>query len=228
MKKIAALVMALMLTMCAQALAAPVPSAESSELAVKVQQRASQVNTLRAEFVRQSDYVAMGSDGASQVMGSGQLFWGKPMNLRLEQHNPSHEIIIADGASVWWVRPERSRADSYPVDRFSGSLLSLLDVLSGMANINEKFMEVAVTDQDRSSSPREITLVLKPREARADLDRLVLWLDEGSYDLRGFKFSNVVGDTTMYRFSQVEINPGLPAGTFTYTPPDTYKINIQR
>jgi outer membrane lipoprotein carrier protein len=197
-------------------------------LAAQVQQDYARIKTLRAEFIRRSDYVAMGNEGERQVEGSGTLLWASPLRLRLEQFNPSPEMVVADGVNVWWVRPERSRADVYPIDSFTGNLLSLLEVLGGLAGIDEKFFLEEPQPSELSQLAGELTLVLRPRENRPDLHRLILWLDGKSRELRGFKFSNVVGDSTMYRFSRLELNPSFAASAFSYTPPDDYRVNDQR
>ncbi|MDR1396586.1 MAG: outer membrane lipoprotein carrier protein LolA [Desulfarculales bacterium] len=206
----------------------PAAGRELLDLAVRVQDNSARVKSLEAEFIRQSDYAAVGADEARQVRGSGRLFWAGPLNLRLEQHAPTQETVVADGTSVWWIRPERRRADVYPIDSFTANLTSLLEVLGGLAKVNEKFFVEQPLPEDLSQIPGELTLALRPQEARADLNRLILWLDEKSLRLNGFKFSNVVGDATRYRLSQIKINPSFPAGVFTYAPPDDYRVNDQR
>jgi outer membrane lipoprotein carrier protein len=231
MKKFLALCASLIICLPLLAGAAASPPLASQDflaLASRVQDNSARIKSLEAEFIRQSDYAAVGTDGARQVRGSGRLFWASPLNLRLEQHTPSREIVVADGASVWWIRPERKRADVYLLDRFTANLTSLLEVLGGLASVNEKFFVEQPLPEELSQAPDELTLALRPQEARADLNRLILWLDAASLRLNGFKFSNVVGDTTMYRLSQVKINPALPAGAFTYTPPGDYRVNDQR
>jgi outer membrane lipoprotein carrier protein len=150
------------------------------------------------------------------------------LNLRLEQVSPSQELVVADGVEVWWVRPERNRADVYSIDRFTGNLLSLLDVLGGLAGISEKFFLEEPEDSELSQVEGELTLVLRPKENRPDLQRLVLWLDASGLQLKGFRFSNVMGDSTMYRFSRLELNPALAGDAFSYRPPADYRVNDQR
>ncbi len=198
------------------------------ELAIQIQNRAVGTTSMQADFIRQSNYVAVGSDGAKQVQGAGKIYWAARLNLRLEQATPNKELIVADGTNVWWVRPERNRADVYPIDQFTNSLRSLLDVLGGLNGIKENFVAEPVQEQDLSNKADEATLVLRPRHPRADLSRLVLWFDESTLTLRGFRFNNVVGDSTEYRFDNVAINQALPKDFFKYRPPADYKVNDQR
>lgn len=201
---------------------------EAQQLAAAVEQRAVNTSNLQAEFIRHSGYVAIGNDGASQVLATGRLYWAEPVSLRLEQETPSQELIVADGKSVWWVRPERSRADVYPIGDFTASLRSLLDVLGGLSGISKDFDVIASTDEDQSDQPGEVTLVLKPKQPRTELSRLVLWLDRESLIPQGFRFSNLVGDTTQYRFTKIEVNQSLSKDLFRYQPPADYRVNDQR
>ena len=208
-------------------LAAP-NQADSQQLIGQIQSKAVATTNLQADFARTSDYVAIGNDGASQVMGTGKLYWAAPLNLRLEQVEPSSELIVSDGASVWWVRPERNRADAYPVDNFTSSLRSVLDILGGLSGINDNFIVEPTLETDLSPDNSDITLVLRPKVARADLNRLVLWFNQDTLQLAGFRFSNVVGDVTQYRFSNVLTNQSLPKDFFKYSPPADYRVNDQR
>jgi outer membrane lipoprotein carrier protein len=203
-------------------------SPEPQALAAGLERTYNGIKAMRADFIRHSQYVAMGNEGDRQVQGSGTLLWASPFNRRLEQTSPSQELVVADGVKVWWVRPERSRADVYSIDRFTGNLLSLLEVLGGLAGISEKFFLEEPENSELSRVEGELTLVLRPKENRPDLQRLVLWLDAAGRQLKGFQFSNVVGDSTMYRFNRLELNPALDSHLFRYTPPADYRVNDQR
>jgi hypothetical protein len=106
--------------------------AQANALAAKVQARYQQVTSLAADYQRKSVFVATGQDVERTVEGGGHLLWARPLSLRLVQDQPRREQIIAHNGQVWWVRPERGRADLYPLDRFTSDLRSLLDALGGL------------------------------------------------------------------------------------------------
>ncbi|MFH1059058.1 MAG: outer membrane lipoprotein carrier protein LolA [Pseudomonadota bacterium] len=209
-----------------QALAAA--QAEAAALAGRIQARYQQINTLAAHYLRKSFFVAAGSDGERTVEGSGVMLWAKPTSLRLQQETPRQELILTQHGSVWWVRPQRGRADVYPLDRFTSGLRSLLDALGGLARVDESFTVEPAEEDDHLADSDALTLVLKPKENRADLKRLVLWFSPGELVLTGFKIINLIGDITEYRFEQVQVNPPLDAKAFSYQAPPDYRVTDHR
>ncbi len=197
-------------------------------LAAKVQQRYQQVQGLAADYQRKSLFVATGSDSERSVEGSGRLLWGRPIDLRLEQDEPRREIILARGPQVWWVRPDRGRADLYPLDRFTTGLRSLLDALGGLAKVDEAFVVEQPQPGEAPEGEDVQTLALRPKENRADLKRLVLWFDSKDLLLKGFRTTSIIGDITEYQFSAVQANPRLTADSFQYNPPADYKVTDHR
>lgn len=202
--------------------------AEAAALAAKVQARYQGINTLAAQFMRKSLFVAAGNDGERVVDGSGSLLWARPASLRLQQETPRPELILAQQGSVWWVRAERGRADVYPLERFTTGLRSLLDILGGLARVDESFSVEVPEESDRLAGESDLTLVLKPKENRADIKRLVLWFSPERIVLSGFRVVNVIGDITEYRFQQVQVNPPLGPEAFAYQPPADYRVTDHR
>jgi outer membrane lipoprotein carrier protein len=202
---------------------------ESAALAAKVQARYQQITSLAALYQRKSIFVAAGNDSERTVEGEGRLLWARPTSLRLEQDEPRKELIVTQQGSVWWVRPQRGRADVYPLDRFTSGLRSLMDALGGLARVDESFTVEPATEEDRTSaSAGQNILVLKPKEKRADLKRLVLWFSPEEMVLQGFRITSLIGDVTEYRLQQVQVNPGLAADSFSYSAPPDYKLTDHR
>jgi outer membrane lipoprotein-sorting protein len=225
MKKIRIFILWILLS-CALTPAASAFAEQQPSLLNQIQQQARQLQTMEADFKRESRYAAVGNDGADRVQANGKMYWRSHLYLRLEQTSPSWEIIIADGQDVWWVRPERKRADVYPIDQFTSTLRSILDILGGLSKIDETFTTDELLPEE--SDAEAITIALKPKQPRPDLTRLLLRFDRASKNLSGFKFSNVVGDSTEYQFSDIRVNQPIDENKFKYTPPDGYKINDQR
>ncbi|MCB2227415.1 MAG: outer membrane lipoprotein carrier protein LolA [Desulfarculaceae bacterium] len=205
--------------------AAPAMADETSDLAARIQKRYQAIDSLAATYTRTSRFVSLGAQSGRDVQGTGSLVWARPLKLRLEQATPRHELIITGKGMAWWVRPERKRADLYPLNRFTGGLTSLLDALGGLARLDQDF-KVAVASPARASSIPAGSLVvsLTPKVARADLKELVLWFQPEDLLLRGFAIYNLVGDVTLYQLDKVEINVNPPASDFAFEPPVDYRV----
>jgi outer membrane lipoprotein-sorting protein len=202
--------------------------AQANALAAKVQARYQQVTGLAADYQRKSVFVATGQDVERTVEGGGRLLWSRPLSLKLEQDQPRRENIIAHNGQVWWVRPERGRADLYPLDRFTSDLRSLLDALGGLTKVDEAFVVEPAAAGEAPEGEEGMTLALKPKESRVDIKRLVLWFDGQEMLIKGFRITSLIGDVTEYRFSQTQANPRLGADAFVYAPPVDYKLTDHR
>jgi len=228
MKRLCYLVSLILLSAATAAWAAGAEPQGASGLAAAIQKHYRGIESLKADYRRLSRFVAAGALSRREVRASGRLYWARPARLRLEQDRPRREFIVAGEHQVWWVRPDRKRADLYPVEQFTSGLKPLLEVLGGLASLERSFRLLSPSPQERELIPGCRVLALAPKVARADLKRLVIWVDAGDLVLRGFRIVNIVGDLTQYRLANVQVNPSLDPALFLYQPPDDYRVVEQK
>lgn len=199
-----------------------------SQLAKRVQKANQKLNSLTAAYTRISRFVAVGPNSGRQVRASGSLLWGRPWNLRLAQDKPREQLVVANDKIVWWVRASHKRADIYPVEQFTSGLKPLMEALGGLASLEETFVVDTPSPKEAAVLEGALTLALVPKVKRADLARLVVWFDAKTLLPRGFRMVTLVGDVTEYRLKEVKANPSVPADSFTYKPPEGFKVRDHR
>jgi len=200
---------------------------DPATLAAQVQKRYQKVQALSADYTRTSRFVAGGGQSAREVEAVGRLFWQRPVSLRMDQSEPRAEQVVTTPQGVWWIRPQRNRADLYPMEQFTTGLKPLLDALGGLAKVEEDFKLEQATPEETAAAEGPL-LVLGPKAKRVDLKRLVVWFDAKELLLKGFRITSLVGDVTEYRLSNLAVNPALPAQTFQYTPPTGLQVRDHR
>ncbi len=205
-------------------LAAPALAETPAQTAERIQKRYRDIESISANYTRKSKFAASGSIFKSEVEGGGWIAWAKPYSLRLDQREPKKELIVTTSQGIWWVREERSQADLYPTEQFTANLRPVWDSLGGLSSITDTFNLEKATAKEAGLAPGSLALALTPKQARADLNRLVLFFDTDSLLLKGFRIVNLIGDVTDYRFSNMDVNPKLPTWTFNYSPPNEYAI----
>ena len=198
-----------------------------SELAAKVQARYQSIHSLKADYHRLSRFQAAGGQPGRVVEGKGKLTWARPLSLRLLQLEPRRELVVTTRQGVWWSRPQRRRADLYPLEQFTSGLRSLLDALGGLARLEKSFTLEKPDPEEQALGQGGPVLVLKPKQSRVDLKRLVIWFSPDLV-LRGFRMVSLMGDVTEYRLSRVKVNPPLTPETFTFTPDPSFTIRDHR
>lgn len=202
----------------------PAVAAEPADLAARVQDRQREIANLTADYRRVSRFVALAGQSAKRVEATGRLIWARPWNLRLTQTQPSEQLVVADQDKVWWVRPDRKRADLYPTKQFTSGLGSLMDALGGLGDLDQAFRVEQASAAEKAVHPSLAALALSPQASRADLSRLVVWFRQPDLTLGAFRIINLVGDETDYILSNVQLNQDLPAETFSYLPPQDYRL----
>ena len=213
---------------CLFSLAGFWPYAASAEdpaaLAGRVQGQYKKIQSISASYERISRLVAAGDQKRQLVKGQGQLFWARPVFLRLEQEKPRPELVVVQKDLVWWVRPSQNRAEIYAAEQFTAGLRPLMDTLGGLARLDESFDLTDPTPEESKLGDGGPVLVLIPQQKRMDLKRLVVWFEPEKLILKGFSMISLMGDVTQYFLADVKVNPELPLQTFSYTPPSDFKV----
>ncbi len=207
------------------ATATPAMAEDPAELAGRIQARYQKVRSLAADYTRSSSFVALAGQAGRRVQGSGKLIWARTLRLRLEQEKPRHELIITSQGRAWWLRPAKKRADLYPLDRFTSGLTPLLQALGGLASLDQDFLVSRPNAKQSGGGPEgALSLLLTPRQRRADLKQLVVWFDQDTLLLAGFKIINLVGDITVYRLQNVRSNVPVDDKLFSFDPPGDWRV----
>lgn len=203
----------------------PALAEDSAALAKRIQARYQKVSSLAADYTRTSSFVALAGLASRQVKGSGHLIWARTLRLRLEQEKPRQELILAAEGQAWWLRPAKKRADVYPLDRFTSGLTPLLQALGGLASLDADFVVSRPSPAQAAGGPEGgLSLLLNPRQRRADLKALVVWFNQDTLLLSGFKIINLVGDVTTYLLQNVKANVPVEAKLFSFDPPRDWRV----
>ncbi len=202
-------------------------TATPQQLAAKVQARYQTIHSLKADYQRRSRFQATAGQPGRVVEAKGKLTWARPLSLRLLQLEPRRELVVTTRQGVWWSRPQRRRADLYPLEQFTSGLRSLLDALGGLARLEESFILEKPDAEEMALGQGGPVLVLQPQKARVDLKRLVVWFSPDLV-LKGFRIISLMGDVTEYQLSRVKVNPPLSPETFSFTPDPGFTIRDHR
>ncbi len=198
-------------------IAQPVP-ARSSWLG-RIAQKYAGLESLSARYERITRLMPSPTKGMGELKASGKLVWARELKLRMDQISPTREIVISNGEIVWWVRPEKSEVQIYALQHFTEGLKSLVGALGALEKLKQDY-EV----QELSPGSTHIKLVLIPRHPRLEMAKLTCWFSADSLVIEGIRITTMLGESTTYRLQRVQLNPPIPPGTFTYSPPAGYHI----
>ena len=169
----------------------------------------SHVNSMSAEFTQ-----SIISESKSSVEKSqGTLDMQRPGKFRWHYTLPYEQEIIADGKKLWIYDVEMEQVIVKPLDLVLGNTPAVL--LSGNANIAEKFTIEEITEEGGDKSLYWMQLV--PKDKESGFEKLLLAFS-GS-DIQIMELKDAFGQVTRLTFSNLVRNPKIKASTFKFKAP---------
>jgi len=200
----------------AAALSLPVLSAQTStapELAQALQKKYTTVRDFSADFT----HTYRGGVLKKQIIEKGRLLIKKPGRMRWEYTSPETKQFVSDGTKIYSYIPADKQVivGTVPVDD-TASTPALF--LTGKGDLTRDFTASAgELPPGTAAGTRALKLV--PRKAQPDYDWLVLLVDPATLSLRGMMTADAQGGTSVFSFTNLKENVGLPDATFTFKVP---------
>ena len=140
----------------------------------------------------------------------GTVLIDRPGRFRFDYADPP-QLIVGDGTKIWIYDPELAQATVRDVDAALGSTPAVL--LSTDRPVEEAF-RVEALDVGGNVD----VFALEPKAEDASFSRIRLAFAGG--ELRRMELVDHFGQTTLITFHGIRRQPAIPAGAFTFTPPD--------
>lgn len=185
-------------------ISAPLALAESA--AERVDRYFAGLQTLRATFHQE----ITDSAGAVREAAEGTLAVQKPGRFRWEYRQPSPQLLVSDGRTIWLYDEELEQVTVRKAGETLGATPAAL--LSGRDRASDAFVAAAGEPRDGLE-----WVTLTPRHDDTDFREIRLGF-AGS-ELRRMELVDRLGQTTRIDFSDVTLNPKLAPGLFDFEPP---------
>lgn len=170
-----------------------------------------------------SNFQAMSADFKQNIVSkkgpiktsTGHMALQRPGKFRWEIVSPSHEIIIADGNYLWIYNADLEQATKQKLDKGNNSPASLL---SGDTHSIENRFEVINQNNENGVD----SFQLKPRSNKDLIQLIELHFADGK--MNQMMVVDSLGQKTIFNFSNIQLNPKLPANLFKFQPPPNVDI----
>ena len=140
--------------------------------------------------------------GSMKVERPGKFYW--------ETTSPAKQTIVTTGKVVWIYDPDLQQAVRQSLDDQIANTPALL--LSG--NTNQIMQSYRVTQPDRS----KLYYTLYPKQEDGAFQSLTISFGANKAP-NLMVLQDSLGQTTNVRFTNVKVNPTIPASVFNFTPP---------
>jgi len=191
------------------AAAATAHALSAGDVVPRVQERFDATKDLTASV----DQELVVASAGKTLHATGTVAFKRPGKMRWQLANGDTQVIVADGATLWFYQPEEKQVLKAP---FRAAFRSSTPVsfLTGVGRLSEDF-DVQLDGEGDGV----IYLALRPRKAEGELGRLRLTVDAKSYDIVGAEVADPLGNITRLRFSDLRRNTGLDDAQFKFDVP---------
>lgn len=204
----------LLFVLATASLAAGVPSAaamtameESAAGPAQLRQFLDETVTLEARFSQ----VLLEADSTRAQVSEGVFYLHRPQRFRWDYVSPAPQLVVADGEHLWLYDPDLEQVTVRRLDDGLSSTPAML--LSGDGTLDDTFRVGAAYREDGLD-----WVELAPHSEAADFAAIRVGFDAGQ--LASMELMDALGQTTVIRFSDVQVNPTLDAELFRFSPPD--------
>jgi outer membrane lipoprotein carrier protein len=182
-----------------------------------VQRRYESIRDLRARFVQTTRAASVGDRASEKTTSRGSVVVAKPSRMRWSYETPEPSLVISDGKTLWIYDPAFAEAQRMPADGafFSGAALQFL---LGRGDMEKEFAIRLVSCEEKA-----VELELTPREPTS-YEKLFLVANPGTGDVFRTRIDDLLGNSTVVEFSDLQVNLDPPADLFRFEPPANVRV----
>lgn len=214
-------------------LASPLASAESLDTVLSRLDAASKTTNSFSANLKQTDYTAI-LDDAAVTTGKIQLMRAKQGVVGIVDFGaPNPNTVHFTGKTVEKYYPASKNLEVYDLGKEAKFLDQYLLLGFGTAGSQlKKDYDIQALGEETVAGVKATHLELMPKQG-GDLSKLIkkveLWIPVGQDTAVQTRVTKTAGgDYLQYEYSNVKINPGLPASAYTFTPPaGTKRIELR-
>ncbi len=151
--------------------------------------------------------------GPAQAPAAGRFAFERPDRFRWDYAAPYRQVIVSDGRQLWTYDHGLDQVTITPVTQaFKGTPAA---IFAG-ADLKRLF---TLTSQPDAGGLEWVLATPKSKDSNFDWIRIGLRSTPQGPEVAELQLRDAFGQVSTMRFSRIERNPALPAGSFHFTPP---------
>jgi len=188
------------------------------ELVAKIQERYEKTTDLKAKFSQEMTIRAM----KKTEKEDGVVYIKNPRRMLWHYVRPKIKKLVINPQQAWLYIPDDKVAYVQDAGVVLKSKLTL-KFLSGMGNLQEDF-NIAFSEGEHIDSEGNYLITLIPKVADFGVDKLLISVNRDTFLIAQIGFSDLYGNITRIRFTDVHTDVKLPDSLFEFTPPKGFEI----
>ena len=169
--------------------------------------------TGRADFTQTVTAPTKEGQPARTKTSSGQFAFQRPGKFRFDYQKPFVQTIVADGKTLWLYDADLNQVTERQQAQVLGQTPAAL--IAAASDLRALQADFTLTDQPERDGLQWVKATPKARDGQ--LQSVLVGFDGNA--LAALEILDSFGQRSVLKFSQVELNPALPAGTFDFKVP---------
>jgi outer membrane lipoprotein carrier protein len=190
------------------------PSAPNSanQVVARLQEFYNRTTDFEADFTQQS-HNRLSGQNQQRV---GHVRFQRPGRMRWDYQNPSGDVIVSDGTTLWAY--EAAARQAVQSSLAQSQLPSALSFLTGTGQLSNDFT-FRMLDARQMRYPQGFVLEARPIQPNPSFERVVFYVDAASYQVVRTVLFDAEGNSNSFVFANPRVNTNPALALFQWTPP---------
>ncbi len=200
----------------------PVPGAADllaiDDTVSRLQQMYEKTQDFQANFIQETTVKSIRKTDVEE----GIVYFKNPKQMLWDYKKPKTKKLIINAQKAWLYLPQDKTVYTQESDKIFKSE-ALIKFLSGLGKLRDEFTIKYDTPGtiDRGGN---YLLRLYPREKGASYEYLQMTIAQSDFHILQVSFDDIMGNSTVLKFSGIKINTGLSSKLFQFQPPSRVSI----
>ncbi len=189
-----------------------------NELIAKTQERYEKTVDLKAQFIQEVTIKAMNKTEREE----GVLYVKNPRRMLWSYSKPKAKKLIINPKKAWLYIPDDHAVYVQDTENIYKSKLAV-KFLSGIGKLSEDF-HVGFSRPEPVDGNGNYQLTLTPKASETGINKLFLTIDKDTFQIIQCSFTDLYGNITRIRLTDIKINNKLDDKLFSFKPPSGVEI----
>ncbi|MEE9910547.1 MAG: outer membrane lipoprotein carrier protein LolA [Deltaproteobacteria bacterium] len=187
------------------------------ETVSRLQQIYEKTQDFQAAFIQETTVKSIRKTDVEE----GMVYFKNPKQMLWDYKKPKAKKLIINAQKAWLYLPLDKSVYTQESDKIFKSE-ALIKFLSGLGKLRDDFtIQYASGATDKQGNYQ---LQLYPREKGAAYQYLQMTIEKKDFHILQVGFDDVMGNSTVLKFSNIKMNSGLSAKLFQFQPPPGVSI----
>ncbi|OGP91609.1 MAG: hypothetical protein A2031_08785 [Deltaproteobacteria bacterium RBG_19FT_COMBO_43_11] len=183
------------------------------DIVEQLQRTYEKTNDFRANFFQETTIKSI----KKTEIEEGTVFFKNPRNMLWDYKKPNAKKMVINRQKAWLYLPQEKAAYVQKADKIFQSRV-LIKFLSGLGKLKDDFA-ITYAEPNALDKDGNYLLRLTPLDKSTIINPFQITVDKSTFYILQVSFNDVLGNSTLLKFSHMSVNNGISDKLFQFQPP---------